>query len=220
MKQKLLLVFLAALLMPALSRAKAPAESIDVRQAFEGLGIDVVELLDPETRSIMLQLYDQDSVPSLPNSAGGMATLKKVTPDFLEVELTDVSTLQLKVLKSSSGNDILMTLYTIGAAGDTRESEVRFFDAALKELDSHKILQTPPLSAFFSFPKGTKTKMKEIEALIPFETIDFSANPDNSDLKATLTVERALNVEDAKIVELFMLPDITLRWNGKKFQRY
>lgn len=219
MKQKLLLVFLAALLMPALSRAKAPAESIDVRQAFEGLGIDVVELLDPETRSIMLQLYDQDSIPSLPNSVGGMATLNKVTPDFLEVELTDVSTLQLKVLKSSSGDDILMTLYTIGATDDTCETEVRFFNAALKELDSSKLLPTPPLSAFFSFPKGTKTKMKEIEALIPFETIAFSANPDNSDLKATLTVESALNVEDAKIVELFMLPNITLRWNGKKFQR-
>lgn len=219
MKQKLLLVFLAALLMPALSRAKAPAESIDVRQAFEGLGIDVVELLDPENRSIMLQLYDQDSIPSLPNSVGGMATLNKVSSDFLEVELTDVSTLQLKVLKSSSGDDILMTLYTIGATDDTRETEVRFFNATLKELDSRKLLPTLPLSAFFSFPKGTKTKMKEIEALIPFETIDFSANPDNSDLRATLTVESALNVEDAKIVELFMLPNITLRWNGKKFQR-
>lgn len=219
MKQKLLLVFLAALLMPALCRAKAPAESIDVRQAFEGLGIDVVELLDKDTRAIMLQLYDQDSIASMPNSVGGVAKLTKVTPDFLEVELTDVSSLQLKVLKTSSGDSILMTLYTIGAAGDTRETEVRFFDANLKELDRNKILPTPPLSAFFSFPKGTKTKMKEIESLIPFETIAFSANPDNSDLKATLTVEKALNIEDAKIVELFMVPDVTFSWNGKKFQK-
>ena len=219
MNRRFLLLILTLVLLPIAGRAKAVSnDTISARRAFINFDIDHLELIDNETRLTMLNYYDIDSIPKFANGLKGASQLQKLTRDFLDLRLTDVSTLQLKVLPIGNGNEILMSLYTIGDPGDMQETEIKFFDSNLKELDKKRFFSEPALSSFFKFPAGSKMNMKEIEKIIPFYSVSYSVGPDSNDLTCKLKLGDSMNVEDAKLVNLYLQPGIVMKWDGKKFK--
>ncbi len=57
--------------------------------------------------------------------------------------------------------------------------------------------------------------MKEIREMVPFPTVEYSANAENNSISARLTVGEFMNLDDYNIVKLFLKPEITLEWKGK-----
>lgn len=220
MKNIRLILIILALLPSLLCMGKSGEgpDTITARRAFMELPSGELDLLSKNTRFDMLAYFDNDSIYKAPNNLRGTSYLEKVTDNYLLVRLSEASTLQLKVLKLKNGNDILMSIYTTGGEGDAQDSDIKFYDAALKPLDSKKYLKAPELKTFFQ-TKGYKTKMKEIEEILPFYAIYYQASPDNSNLKATLTLGDILTVENQKLIEMFLLPTVTLAWDGKSFKQ-
>ena len=60
--------------------------------------------------------------------------------------------------------------------------------------------------------------MKEIEEMIPFPTMAFSASADSYNLTGRLTVEQYINQDDWNIAKLFVKPEITLHWKKDKYK--
>ena len=54
--------------------------------------------------------------------------------------------------------------------------------------------------------------------MVPFPTVEFTAFPGETSLKAVLTVGEYINQDDYNILKLFLKPDIRLEWNGRKFE--
>lgn len=199
-----------------MAKEKESLDTISARRAFLEMPSGVLDLLSKDTRSDMLIYYDNDSIYKAKNNLDGVSFLETVTPDFISIRLTDASRMQLKVLKLKNGSEIVMNIYTTGTEGDSGDSDVTFYDSRLKPLDKEKLLPSPRLSDFFD-TKGYKTKMKEIEEILPFFTVAYEAGPQDSSLKANLTYGDRLTVEDTKILELLLKPEITYQWNGKVF---
>lgn len=203
-----------------LSASGERPDTVTAREAFVNLPISVLDLLNRTTRLDMLDYWDADSVYNATNAMGGTSRLVELTPDFLEVELTSVSTLQVKLLPVSEkeGGKIIMTVYTVGGDSRADDSDVRFFDSSMKPLDTNRLFKTPELKDFIEIPKGSLTKFREIEEIVPFPTIELKANADNNDLSGTLTVGTYLNMEDAKLVEMFTIPERKWRWEKGKYR--
>lgn len=220
MRKKLLAALIVALFCPLLlqARTKEGPDTISARRAFVEMPALVLDLLPKDTRLDMLDFYDVDSVWQAKNEFGGNSSLQTVAPDYLKVKITPVSDLQIKVLRNSKGNDVVMTIYTTGDDEGSRDSEVRFYDTSMQELDARKYFEAPRLRDFFEIPKGSITKMKEIEELIPFYTIEYTAAPGSNAVEGRLTIGELLTMEDMKIVSLFMKPEIKLLWNGNKLK--
>lgn len=202
------------------SAAKAEivlSDTLTARSVFARIPLSVLDLLDHSTRLSMLNYWDVDSVWKAPNQLNGLSYLKDVTPHFLNVQITNVSSLQIKLLPSPKG-DVVMTIYSIGE-GEGGDSEIHFYDANLKELPAKRYFKELELKDFFSIPKGSVTTMKEIAEMLPFYTSVVEANPDNDDLKVTLTVGDYINQDDYNIMKLFMVPQLTYKWDGKRFKR-
>ncbi|MCM1236560.1 MAG: DUF3256 family protein, partial [Ruminococcus flavefaciens] len=174
------------------SKSAAVYAAIDTiplaQQAFVKMDVQVLDLLDHTTRENMLDYFAADSVWQAPNEMGGLSRLDTVTNDYLKVKLTDVSTLQIKVLPMAKGDYTVMTIYTIGSENETPDSEIRFFDSGMHPLETKKMLKLPGLDEFFSIPKGCTTNMKEIRGLIPFPTVEYDAGPSTDTLTGKLTV--------------------------------
>ena len=206
-------------LLPAVGEAKGKAapDTISARRAFVELPQSAIDLLPVDLRMDMLDYFDADSLLQATNPLMGVSVLKRLTPDFLEGKVTPSSLMQLKVLRQKGGGDIVMTIYTIGEAGDTQESDVRFYDASLIELPAQKFIKFPQLADFFD-TKGYHTSMREIEDMIPYYSVVFEADPDNSGLTARLALGDILAVEDREIVSLLMKPGISYQWNGKQYK--
>ncbi len=215
-----LMTLLLAMFLPLSLVAGAPMDNdtISVRRAFVEMPPDVLDLLNTSTRLDMLDYFDADSIWSAPNTMEGRSELKSVTPDFIAVQLTAVSVLQIKTLPLKKGGDVVATSYTIDSEGNSADSRLRFFGADMSLLPLNKFFKEPKLKDFFNIPRGSLTTMKEIEQIVTFPTIRYDLSADSSTLKATLTVGEYVDADNRKIIELFMVPTIEYQWDGKMFR--
>lgn len=187
------------------------------RNVFERIHTSALEILPKSTRLDMLDYWDVDSVYKASNAMEGLSWLEKVTPDYLKVKVTSVSEFEIKILPEKT-NKIVMTIYTVGDDEQAQDSQIKFYDESLTELDREKYLILPQIKDFFDIPKGSTTKMKEIEEMIPFPTMAFSANPENDNIEVRLTVSQYINQDDWNIAKLFAKPYITLEWKKGRYK--
>lgn len=181
------------------------------RDAFTYLNIPSLEILKRTTRLDMLDYWDADSTYKASNAMGGLSWIETCTPNYMKVQLTPVSTLELKILPTKKDGAVTMAIYTVGSDSQAEDSQITFTDEKLHPLDAKKYFKQPKLEDFFDIPKGSLTTMKEIKEMIPFPTVTYSASPDSNDIKARLTVEKFMNVDDYNIIKLFLKPSITVK---------
>ena len=120
-------VIVLVAILPAAAAPKARPATLSADTVFINLPIEVVEILNRSTRMDMLDYYRVDSIYSAPNLVGGVSKLEMVTPDYLKVHLTDVSTLEVKVLPLGKSGDIAAVSYTVNS---TATSPTRSFSSS------------------------------------------------------------------------------------------
>ena len=205
--------------LPVAAQSASPADSekteerkvTTARDAFTYLNIPALEILKRTTRLDMLDYWDADSTYKASNAMGGLSWIEACTPDYMKVQLTPVSTLELKMLPTKKDGVVTMAVYTVGSDSQAEDSQVTFTDEKLHPLDAKEFFKQPKLEDFFDIPKGSVTTMKEIREMIPFPTVAYSASPDSNDLTARLTVEKFMNVDDYNIIKLFLRPSIVVK---------
>lgn len=197
---------------------EAVADTVMARSVFADLPVSTLDLLSKNTRLDMLDYWDVDSVYRATNNLKGRSYIRELTPDFIEVQLTEVSTLQIKVLPQRGSNPLIMTVYTVGEEGQPMESDVEFYDSALNPLPKEKFLKAPELKDFTRIPKGSKMTLKEVEQLLPFFTVAYKTEASGDGLTATLELGDILTIENSGKVMPLLSPKLSYRWNGKKFQ--
>lgn len=216
---KYIFLFLTLLVVfPSLGKRTESQDTISVRRAFMDLPSESLDLLSKNARFYMLTYFDNDSICKVTNNLGGESFLEKVAPDYISVRITDASNLQLKILKQKDGSEIVMAIYTVGEKGAATDSKITFFDSRLQEIASDKILGTPRLSDYFN-TKGFKTSLKDIEEILPFYSFVFEANSENDNLKSRISYDDILTVEDAKIVDMMVVPEVNYIWDGKSYKK-
>lgn len=226
LKSALLIVSAFAMFTPAIHAAEkkdqtshdVPTDSIfSARKVFQEIQPSALEILPKQVRLDMLDYWDVDSIYKASNAMDGLSWLENVTPSYLKVRITAVSTLEIKILPDKKGK-VAMTLYTVGDDVQAQDTQVNFYDENFQELPTEKYFTMPEIKNFFDIPKGSATKMKEIQEMIPFPTMAFTASPDNNNLVGRLTVEQYINQDDWNIAKLFVKPSITLVWHKGKYK--
>ena len=61
--------------------------------------------------------------------------------------------------------------------------------------------------------------LKEAAAAIIFPTVVYTLQPDKGLLTATLTVDKAMTIENFESLKTYLHPVITYRWTGKRFEK-
>lgn len=197
--------------------AQQPAITAD--SAFIEMPASVLELLNKSTRMDMLDYYRADSIYHAKNLFDGESYLELVTPTYLKVNISSVSRMEIKILSGTKGKNVVAVSYTVDANGNQPDSKLFFFDSQMSPLEQSKILKTPELKHFFKLDKGSLTSMKELESMVPFQTVEYTFSPNDDMLHGRLTVEESVDVDDYNIMKLFLLPELTWRWDGKKFKQ-
>lgn len=202
--------------------ASAAVEKPDslVRGLFLSLSDSQLGILPKTTRQDMLDYLDADSLATRPNAFRGDAYIVRSSKDFLEVRLSNVSTLQIKELPASKGV-LLMTVYTIRGEGVPADSEVNFFDSSFRQLKREKILPLPDPAKFWNIghlPKEERDRLRhEIDA-IAFYSLAYTASPLDCNLNATVTLDDYLTQEQIKELEPYLDSRLQWLWDGKKFK--
>lgn len=193
-------------------------DTISARRAFVEMPVQTLELLSRSTRMDMLDYFDVDSIYRAPNAVEGRSWLEKVTPDYLKVVITPVSTLEIKVLPYKKGSSIVMAVYTVGGEGQAADSELWFYDASMNPMDASKIWKPARLIDFFNLGKKSELSFSEIEETVEFPTVEYIASPDSDSLKAVLTVDEFIDRQIAEKMKPYLVSPIVYEWNGSTFR--
>ena len=189
-------------------------ESLTASKVFADVPLEVLDMLRPSTRLDMLDYYTQaDSILVATDALGGASRLETVTPDYIKVSVTPVSTLEIKILGEGK-RQVVMTLYTTGGDGVAKDTDVRFFDSRLRPLDASRFLKAPKITDFFSL-KDSGISEKELGEKIPFSTVVYTTGPGEALLDATLTSLEVISREDRESLTPFLKPVLSVRWNGR-----
>lgn len=218
---KKIIVILALALYVAAGGSAKTIESPDTLTAsyvFKNIPLEVLESLRQSTRLDMLDYYEQaDSLWKAPNAMEGYSQLETVTPDYLKLMISPVSTLEIKILSSGKGfgkRQIAMTIYTVGGNGVSKDSSVDFFDAQMMPLRQKDFLKMPEMKDFFDL-RNSGIDKKDLQEAMPFQTVEFTTGPGEAPLTATFTTldHSPKEIQD-KFRPLLKAP-LTMNWKGK-----
>lgn len=188
--------------------------SLTASKVFAEAPLEVLDMLRPSTRLDMLDYYTQaDSIFVATNALGGESRLLEVAPDYLKAEITPVSTLEIKILKTGN-KETVMTLFTTGGEGQARDTEVCFFDSALRPLDGEKLLKAPVLTDFFNL-KGSDVSEEDLREKVPYAAVEYTTGPGDEPLTAALTTLSVISKEDRDLLTPLMVKTMSAPWKNK-----
>lgn len=187
-----------------------------VDKAFIAFHDKQLQLLDVDTKAVMVYFAtEMDSLVDVPTQLGGMARIEKLTPDYIKVGVTEVSTFEMRTLPTKK-DSIFVAVHTV--RGQAADSRIDFYDKYMAKIDDKKLFAKPKLKDFFDIPRGSLTKMSEIEQMVGFTTIEYSLNDEDNTLRARLTVDKHMNQDDYNIIRLFLRDSIVYDWDGKRYR--
>lgn len=201
---------------PAMSAGQSPLPDapLTALRAFADIPLDVLDMLRPSTRLDMIDYYEHaDSLWNAPNALGGNSRFLEVADDYLRVEVTPVSTLEVKILPAKNNKKLVMTLYTVGTDDGVKDTEVRFFDELFNPIFDNKLIKSPDLTRFFSL-KGSGISEKELRKLISVVAVQYSTGAGDTPLTAALTSLEILPQETRDILKPHLIQSLSSPWKG------
>ena len=162
-----------------------------------------VPQLENAWRKDLIDLYNSGKEAKLKNTMNGFSTLKKLTDDYLLLQVTDRSTVEMKLLPLVNNTyDVCMITTVYGPVPD---SQVEFFTTDWKPLDAAD-LYTPVSAEWFIKDDADKSRIAFIEATtrLDMDLRKYSLSPDNQMLTEEYTTPQSLSEAERKRVEPFL----------------
>lgn len=195
-------------------------DTITAARAFLEMPQQDIDLLTRSMRQDMLDYMQlRDSVYKKANIYMGLSWIERLTPDYIQVHLSDVSQLQIRLLdRKGSSLPVVMAIYTIDDGDGTADSTVSFFDNDMKPLPTSKFLRLPDPKDLYDIPKDAPLSLRDIEEIMPFATIKYTVSPESGRITGTLTSANRLTVEEAEKVKPYLRKELLWDWDGKRYR--
>lgn len=208
----------AAAAMTAATGAPSPADTVTVRDVFVAMPAQTLDLLTRSMRLDMLDYLKIDSIADIANTMEGFSHLTRpATDEYLKVQVTPVSTLEFRMLPCRKGR-IVATVYTVGDSLQAADSEIRFYDLSMRELDRGRYIRPADTDDFFDFRGADRGLRRELLGLVPFPTVEYRLSPDGTSLRARLTAAEYMGREDLAKIEPYLRRDREYRWTGSRYE--
>jgi len=170
---------------------------------FTGMPDSYLPQLETAWRKDLVDLYNSGKEARLQNMMTGFSELKKLTPDYLLLQTTEKSTLEMKLFPLVNNTPIICVVSTV--FGPVPDSKVNFYSPDWEPLEV-KDLFTPVTSSWFIKEDADKNVDEYLDAmaLLDMELIRYQLDPEKHTLTATYTTPEYLNKEDRDKVEPFI----------------
>lgn len=198
----------------------APRDTLmtPAERALVNMPSDVLDIVPVSARLDMIDYLRADTLRYVPNAMNGLSRLlPPVTGSFVEMEITPVSTLQIKILQEHGAKDhIVGVSYTVGDTIQAKDSELMFFSSDMKPLKRNRLIRLARMEDFLVSGLSAKER-EDLLSLIPFPAVEYRFSAEGTELRARLTVDRFMSLEDYARLKPHLVAERMYRWNGKKY---
>ncbi len=206
-------ILLLTAIIPSFSQASARTL---IRSWLVAMPDSVISLLTKNNRLDFIDFYDAKMEAVVTNRMEGKSRMDVLTDDFLRINYTRTTDVEMKLLPLNDTTDILCMVTTVKASAN--DSRIAFFDAQWQPLDATSYIHEPSLGDFRSTQQGDSASWAWGKLDVFFHTYHLSA--EETELKCVLTTTDYLSEEDRQAVKPYVRQEpITYRWNDGKFVR-
>ena len=166
---------------------------------------DCVDFLDSGMKAVVKNRFDRS------------AELKVLTSDYLQMQLSDVSTLELKLLPLKDSVRVICMVKTVCASAC--DSDIRFFDTKWNELDASDFLKYPVEEVFYLPLDSLTDDVQELRAKADICLMKASLSADDSSLTWEYTTPLTLHKDDReKLIALLRKEPLVMQWVEGRFE--
>lgn len=190
----------------------------NMEAVFVAMPDQYVPQLENAWRKDLIDLYRTGKEAKLKNTMNGFSTLKKLTDDYLLLQVTDRSTVEMKLLPLVNETYVVCLVTTVYAP--VPDSRIEFFTTDWKPLETAD-LYTPVPAEWFVKDDADRNRASFIEATsrLDMDLRKYSLNPDDRTLTVEYTTPQYLTKAERKQVELFLknTPKV-YQWGKSRFE--
>ena len=188
----------------------------DMRALLVAMPDSILLLLTKNNRMDCVDFVDSKMKAEVKNRLGEVSELKVLTKDYLLLQMTSQSTVEMKLLSVNDSAKVVCVVRTVCAP--VCDSAVEFYDISWKRLKTADYIACPPVDSFFRNPAQTD---------LPYQLLREKADVDL--IKASLSVERAvirfeyttpdyLSEDDREKIRPYLRKDpLVYSWTDGKF---
>ena len=151
----------------------------DMRTLLVAMPDSILPLLTKNNRMDCVDFVDSKMKAEVKNRLGEVSELKVLTKDYLLLQMTSQSTVEMKLLSVNDSAKVVCVVRTVCAP--VCDSAVEFYDISWKRLKTADYIACPLVDSFFRNPAQTD---------LPYQLFREKADVDL--IKASLSVERAV----------------------------
>lgn len=162
-----------------------------------------VPQLENAWRKDLIELYNAGKEATLKNTMEGVSTLKKLTDDYLLLQVTERSTVEMKLFPLVNDTYVVCMVTTV--YGPVPDSRVEFFTTDWKPLEPADFYE-PVTAGWFVRDDADRNSTAFVEAssYLDLNLMKYSLSPDSQTLTAEYTTPQYLSAAERKRVEPFL----------------
>lgn len=196
---------------PADTTVAAPR--LIARNCFTTAPIDVLPLLEPQTRQDMLTYYDAGRDTPSQNVFGSDCRIISLDDDCLKMITGEGVTTEMFVLNPTGKNQVIGVIETIDTP--VADSRVTFYDTGWRDLTGSVSID-PTLADWL--PKAEQRNLADIQRDVPFVLASMHFDPATSTVVADNNMQAYYTADDTPAALTVLKPHLTYKWTGKKFR--
>lgn len=122
----------------------------DMKSLFVALPDSLSPLLTKVNRADFGDFLASNMKAEVKNRLGNTSEMLKLTDDYLVLRLSEVSTVEMKLLPLNDSVKVICVVHTF--KGPASDSRISFYDTSWKQLSADKFLTLPVENAFYKTP--------------------------------------------------------------------
>jgi len=172
----------------------ASAKGQSAAEVFVNMPDAYVPQLEDAWRKDLLDLHNSGREARLQNTMEGFSILLALTDDYLLLQSTENTTVELKLLPLVNNTKIICMITTVSAP--VPDSRLAFYTTEWQPLDA-KSMFTPVTAEWFLREDIDRESFdfKDVTSRLDIELIQYILSPDDLSLTATYTTPQYISVE-------------------------
>lgn len=175
----------------------------NMAEVFVSMPDEYVPQLEDAWRKDLVDLYNSGENAQLKNNMNGTSRLVKLTKDYLLLESTERTTLELKLLPLVNNTFVICKIITVKAP--VADSRIAFFSPDWKPLNASDLLE-PVTAGWFIREDADKESIafQEATSRLDMDLFEYKLSPDDYTLTQIYTTPQYTDKETQKKLRPFL----------------
>ena len=195
-----------------------PMVAQDMKSVFIAMPDSIVPLLTQVNKEDCVDFLDSNMKAEVTTRFGGTAEMKVLTEDYVFLQTTPSSTLEMKLLPVNDSTKVVCMVKTVCASAC--DSEIHFYTSDWKgKMAVGDFLQKPEQEAFYLPNDSVTEESVLIRKKADMYLMKASLSKEDASLTFIYTTPDYLNKEDKKQMLRYLNPNpVVFQWKDGKFR--